>query len=220
MSTERLRSQSKEERRERAARAEARRAAWRESEAASAELDWARYGKYDALQELLRVALADRDAQVRAAACCGTCVCAVLMRASCGARSACFTGCSPLPLIAGAVHGAKTRWPPIRFAEPVEVLTAPQEEARYSPVRVAMGMVPERGVAKYDALRQLLRGMLTADASAPEHDLVWDLLHSYRAKTESGVCPIRYPAQASSGAHARVQHRIPLRSLCHLQHMP
>ena len=56
-------------------------------------------------------------------------------------------------------------------------------------MRVAMDMVPARGVARYDALRQMLRGVVAADDGTPEHGLAWDLLHSHRARTRSGARP-------------------------------
>jgi hypothetical protein len=56
--------QSAEERRARAARAAARREAWKEQQAANADIDWARFGKYDMLQQLLQAAAAEPEAQV------------------------------------------------------------------------------------------------------------------------------------------------------------
>ena len=56
--------QSKEERQQRAWRAQQHRQRWREQADAEAELDWERYGKYDMLHELLQTATSDPALQV------------------------------------------------------------------------------------------------------------------------------------------------------------
>lgn len=56
------------------------------------------------------------------------------------------------------------------------------QTARYGPVRALVNAVPPKGAAKYDFLRQLLRGLVDADASVPQQDVVWDLLHAYQRK--------------------------------------
>lgn len=60
-------TQSEETRRERAAKAKARREAWRAQRAAGIadDIDWQRYGKYDMFQALLRAAAAEPEAQAR-----------------------------------------------------------------------------------------------------------------------------------------------------------
>ena len=52
-------SQDKEERERRERAAQQRRQSWRQLAAAEKELDWQRYGKYDALQQLLASAAED-----------------------------------------------------------------------------------------------------------------------------------------------------------------
>lgn len=56
--------QSKEERERRAREAQQQRQRWRELSAAEKELDWQRYGKYDALQQLLQSAAEDPSFKV------------------------------------------------------------------------------------------------------------------------------------------------------------
>ena len=57
-------AQSKEERRQRAVKAQQRREAWQAQAGAQAELDWERYGKYDMLHELLQAATSEPSLQV------------------------------------------------------------------------------------------------------------------------------------------------------------
>ena len=61
-------------------------------------------------------------------------------------------------------------------------------------MRALVDAVPPKGAAKYDFLRQLLRGLVDADAAAPKQDLVWDLLHAYQRKA----------AQVADAAGARL----------------
>ena len=56
--------QDKEERERRARQTQRRRQRWRELSAAEKELDWQRYGKYDALQQLLQSAADDPSFKV------------------------------------------------------------------------------------------------------------------------------------------------------------
>ena len=65
------RVQTKEERERRAAEAQQRRQRWRELSAAEKELDWQRYGKYDALQQLLQSAAEDPSFKVPRSRLCG-----------------------------------------------------------------------------------------------------------------------------------------------------